>query len=1128
MDAIELARKAAVALHAEAVAQGHDPRDPLAFVTAVASLRGYSVEDAAPGAASLKGGRATITAAEQLILHERAGTRFEQAFLVGHEIGHLELGDVDDEPTVVEVDPTRLSEAAPMGFDRIVDYGRRQRREVQMDLFSRELILPRSVARRHHLQDGLSATEISDRYQLTFEVVAQQLFDALLIPEIQDESQAAGPAPALNASQLAAKQHRGKPYLIEAGPGTGKTQTLTARIEQLIADGADPHRILVLTFSNKAAGEMVERLARINPEAAAAMWMGTFHAFGLDLIRVYHAELGLPGDPRMLDRVEAAELLEREFPRLALSHYRNLYDPTQIIADMLAAISGAKDEVAGPQRYRDRAATMLAAAGHDSERIEAAQRADEVGRVYEAYESVKTSAKCVDFGDLVKLPVEFLERNPEILGTVRARYDHVLVDEFQDVNRASVRLLEALVSGGAELWAVGDVKQSIYRFRGASSFNVARFGNADFAGGERGRLDTNYRSTKEIVDAFTSFATDMAVVAGDASLIANRGASGSPVEVRQFQTGALQSPAIADGVLAMRESGYAWRDQVVLCTGNDRLGEIARDLERMGIPVLFLGSVFERPEIKDLLSLISILADRRGMGVVRAAVIVGFTMTMDDVAAALAALATLDAEQPTALLSIDGLSASGADAIARLAAALAGFDQKSPPWKVLATLLLDRTRMAAAIASSGSVSDRAKGIAIWQFMNFAAVQPPGDGLPIRRLLDRIRRLVRLSEDRDLRQMPTAAQGLDAVRLITVHGAKGLEFKVVHLPGMNNDTMPRAAQTPKCPPPNGLIEGAAADGVTAFKEGHAQEQECLFYVAMSRARDRLIMYAATSKSNGHRRPISKFVDRIGRGVATSTTAPISALPVADDKQPIELEIDGEMTFAATQISLFESCPRRFFYTHVLRTGGRRVTTPFMQMHEAVQSVTKRLVDLGAAAADADLGAMIAEACVAAGLQDDPQFGDYASIATGLVGYFVTSRTGTVPIEPVDMSLVIDGRRLTFRPDDAVIDAGGVRRLRRVRTGHERSNDLKDLGALALGLAASTGPAGSVVEMVYLSDGSIKPLPVTRGVGGREKVERVLADIAAGRFEAKPSTRTCPGCPAFYICGPAPMGILRKKF
>jgi CRISPR/Cas system-associated exonuclease Cas4 (RecB family) len=409
------------------------------------------------------------------------------------------------------------------------------------------------------------------------------------------------------------------------------------------------------------------------------------------------------------------------------------------------------------------------------------------------------------------------------------------------------------------------------------------------------------------------------------------------------------------------------------------------------------------------------------------------------------------------------------------------------------------------------VSDRAKGIAIWQFMNFAAVQPPGDGLPIRRLLDRIRRLVRLSEDRDLRQMPTAAQGLDAVRLITVHGAKGLEFKVVHLPGMNNDTMPRAAQTPKCPPPNGLIEGAAADGVTAFKEGHAQEQECLFYVAMSRARDRLIMYAATSKSNGHRRPISKFVDRIGRGVATSTTAPISALPVADDKQPIELEIDGEMTFAATQISLFESCPRRFFYTHVLRTGGRRVTTPFMQMHEAVQSVTKRLVDLGAAAADADLGAMIAEACVAAGLQDDPQFGDYASIATGLVGYFV-----------------IDGRRLTFRPDDAVIDAGGVRRLRRVRTGHERSNDLKDLGALALGLAASTGPAGSVVEMVYLSDGSIKPLPVTRGVGGREKVERVLADIAAGRFEAKPSTRTCPGCPAFYICGPAPMGILRKKF
>jgi superfamily I DNA/RNA helicase len=1128
MDAVELARRAAAALHAEAVATGHNPKDPLKFVTAVAGIRGYFVEDATPGAASLKGGLATINAADRLIVHQRAGSKFDQAFLVGHEIGHLELGDLDEDTTVVEVDHARPSEASPMGFDRVVDYGRRQRREIQMDLFARELILPRSVASRHHLEEGLTATQVSEMYGIEFDVVAQQLLDALLIPAVPEDTKQTGTPPTLNGSQFAAKQHRGSPFLLEAGPGTGKTQTLTARIEHLLADGVDPRRILVLTFSNKAAGEMVERLARTNPDAAAAMWMGTFHAFGLDLIRIYHAELNLRGDPRMMDRVEAAELLEREFPRLGLRHYRNLYDPTQIITDMLAAISRAKDEVAGPERYAKCAHDMLKAAGGDAARIEAAERAAEVAKVYDAYECVKRNARCIDFGDLVKLPVDLLEGFPEILSTVRSRYDHVLVDEFQDVNRASVRLLECLVSGGAELWAVGDVKQSIYRFRGASSFNVARFGKADFPGGQRGRLKRNYRSTCEIVGAFSNFAKDMAVVDGDASLVADRGTGGSPVELRQFETGALQSAAIADSILTKREAGYAWRDQAVLCTGNDRLGEIAGDLERMDIPVLFLGSVFERPEIKDLLSLISILADRRGMGLVRVATMPDFTMTMPDVVAALAALVEIDGDQPEALTAITGLSTEGIEAVGRLCAALAGFDETSRPWTVLATLLLDRTRTAAGIATSPAVADRAKGIAIWQLMNFIAVQPAGHGLPIKRLLDRIRRLVRLSEDRDLRQMPAAAQGLDAVRLMTVHGAKGLEFDVVHLPGLNAGTIPRSTQTPKCPPPDGLVAGTTTDGITAFKEGHEQEQECLFYVAMSRARDRLVMYAANYRSDGARRSVSKFMPRLGAGVVSSNVTPVCVLPDDADKRPVAIEAEDGLSFAVTQMSLFESCPRRFFYTHVLRTGGRRVTTPFMRMHEAVQSVTRQLVELGVAAAGADIATLAAEACVAAGLEDDAQFSEYASIATGLLSYFVSSRVDVRPVAPPDMSLVIDGHRLTFRPDDALIDASGVHHLRRIRTGHERSTDMKDLGAMALGLAASTGPSGAVVEVIYLSDGCVKALPLARGDGGRGKVEKVLADIAAGRFEANPSPRTCPGCPAFYVCGPVPKGELRKKF
>ena len=314
----------------------------------------------------------------------------------------------------------------------MVDYGRRQRREVQIDLFAREFLLPRPVVRKLHIEEGLTASAIAQRLGAPFEVVAQQLLDALLLPPIAPKAENKGRAP-LNPLQAEAAKHRGKAYLLEAGPGTGKTQTLTARVAVLIDDKVDPRRILLLTFSNKAAGEMAERIAQKNKQAAAAMWIGTFHAFGLDLIRRFHTELGLPKDPRMMDRTEAAELLEHEFPRLGLIHYRNIYDPTQIILDMLAAISRAKDEVVDDKQYAELAETMLRNAITADDQ-EAAKRAGEVARVYTTYETLKRQAHCVDFGDLVSMPVCLMEGDAAIRNHLKNQYDHVLVDEYQDVN----------------------------------------------------------------------------------------------------------------------------------------------------------------------------------------------------------------------------------------------------------------------------------------------------------------------------------------------------------------------------------------------------------------------------------------------------------------------------------------------------------------------------------------------------------------------------------------------------------------------------------------------------------------------------------------------------------------------
>jgi superfamily I DNA/RNA helicase/Zn-dependent peptidase ImmA (M78 family) len=1133
MDAAEIARQFAAKLHGDAVAKGLDPWKPYAFVVAEANRRDIDVEAAEPGATILGNSRATFIQADQLIIHENIGSLFDQAFLVAHEIGHSELGDDAEAGPPTQIDPARSAEPSPVGVDRVVDYGRRQRREVQMDLFAREFLLPREFVRKLHLVDNLSATEIAERLGAPFEVVAQQLFDALLLPPVAMKVKEEAVERPPNELQIAAAAHRGVAFLLEAGPGTGKTQTLTSRVEGLLADGVDPRRILLLTFSNKAAGEMSERIARKNKEAAAAMWIGTFHAFGLDIIRRFHVELGLPKDPRMLDRTEAVEILENEFPRLGLVHYRNLYDPTQIIADILGAISRAKDEVVDEKKYAELADAMVRKAKTADERV-LGERALEVAKVYEAYEKLKRQADSVDFGDLVSMPVRLLESNSAIRTLLQKQYDHVLVDEYQDVNRSSVRLLTALRGSGENLWAVGDVKQSIYRFRGASSFNMGRFGKEDFVGGKRGRLKKNYRSVSEVVDTFSGFAATMKVGDAESALESYRGSCGQKPELLSVDQAEQQTVVLADMIEAMRRAGHHYKDQVVLCTGNEKLSELGQNLERLGIPVLFLGSLFERSEVKDLFALLTILTDRRATGLVRVACWPEFQMAIADVAKVIDHFRNNEVAPGRwlpAVRTVAELSDQARTSLAKLAAALDGFDETALPWYVLAKVLLDRTRIAGRIASSDSIKDRTRGIAIWQLMNFLRVQPPTQGLPIVRLMDRVRRLLRLGDDRDLRQLPAAAQGIDAVRLMTIHGAKGLEFPVVHLPGLNTGTIPRTAPSPSCPPPDGMVEGGEGRALDLFHAGQAEEQECLFYVAMSRAKDRLFAYAPTKKANGSNWSISPFLTRLGANLTHRKITPTRELSGAPEDANIELAVDGGLSFRGEQITLYENCPRRFFYTHILQIGGRRTATAFMQMHEAVRTVFKAVIDGTAPIGNAEeLNRRVAEAFAVHGLADHGYVNDYKAFALPMLRYFGSIREGHTPEPPTALSLTFNNERIIVRPDDVLIKPDGKRTFRRVKTGHQHSSDSEDVEAAALIIAAKQAFPDATIELVYLSDQKAEQLSMssTKLENRREKLDNFLKLIRLGQFPANPSSRTCPSCPAFFVCGPTPQGVLQKKF
>jgi len=1131
---IEVSRQTAGRLHQEALQRGCDPTEPYLFACKEAERRELAIERVPVDDVRLHGGRALYDPDALLILHENDGDDFTQAFLVAHELGHIISGGQGESLWVEEVDPLRSGESSSVGVDRVVDYSHRERREIQMDLFAREFLLPRNWVRQLHLEDELSASEIAKQCKAPFPVVAQQLLDALLLPEVEIPGEIQQPTNREpNAKQRAAIQHRGVAYLLEAGPGTGKTQTLVNRVDALVQEGVDPEALLVLTFSNKAANELSERIAATNPVAATAIWAGTFHAFGLDLVRRFHDLLGLPSDPRLLDRSAAIALLEQVYPSFQLTHLKDLVMPSKPLTKILDAISRSNDEVVDADEYTRLSQIMLDAATEDDS-ITRAEKCVEVAQVYRRYEELKLEGGFIDFGDLVSMPVRLCESHEKVAAHLSAMYEHILVDEFQDVNRASVRLLKTLAGNGENLWAVGDAKQSIYRFRGASSFNMSRFLAEDFPGSETGHLDVNYRSVPEITGAFSRFASTMrAAATSHIDVSPERDSSDHPPEHHIVESTEQEVEALADAIDEMCQAGYELREQAILCTGQDRLSRMGKALERMGIPVLHLGNLFERDEIRDLLCLCSLIVDSRAMGLLRAGSMAGCETSLADISTILDHLRESGLEPLEWADSLDevaALSDMGKESLARIGKLIEGFQRSAEPWKVLTTVLLDRSRIAAEIHEEGTVKSKANGIAIWQFLNFIHTQPRGRGLPITRLLDRIRQMVLHSDERGLRNLPVSAEGINAVRLMTMHASKGLEFPVVHLPGLTGSSIPRSANASMAKgvaPPDGMIDGASGSGHDAVRDGLEEEQECLFFVALSRAKDRLFLYRQTKTANGRSNPASKFIASLGNTIQSQQVVPNHVYVAEPGDGPVPVSLNEPFTFTDRQLALYERCPRRFLYTHVLKAGGRRTESSFTKLHLAVQEVVNDLLSrLDDLPDGSELDALLQSALESHGFGEDDD--EYEQVAQELIAYFVASKTGLSASAPDEATLPFPGGNISVTPDQLLRTEAGHTLLRRVKTGHKLSTEDNSLEVAVLEIAAQSYSTSTTAQVVYLSDQKVTDVELTdrKRTNRTKKLASVGNAIRSGEYPVSPSV-TCPQCPAYFVCGPLPIGEIRKK-
>ena len=1117
MEGFDTIRVLARRKHEEVCAQAGGKKsaaDLLDGATAITGITRQPVPDDDP---VLYEAEAILNLSVPAIFFKNGVSAEQAAFYQAHEFGHYFLDSATGACSASDINVTMPEERIPLGIQRVEGYGPRERRECQANVFAREFLLPCNKARRLFLEERLSAAEIAKRLGVPIGLVHQQLSQALLVPEFEASSGPPHNAPALDTSQRTAAEAESGPHLIEAGPGTGKTRTLIARIDWLLNRGVDPSSILVLTFSNKAAEELRERVAVSAPNAAPTIWAGTFHAFGLEVLRKFGHFQGLGPHVRLVDPGDALFLLEERLPSLPLKHYLNWSAPIFELRNVLTAISRAKDELICPDKYREFGEKMLAAAEGDADVLERAEKVIEVANVFATYEDILQEEGVVDFADLIVKPVKLLQEHPEVGEALREQYKWILVDEYQDVNRVSGVLLKLLAGDGKTLWVVGDARQSIYRFRGASPLNIRSF-EEDFPGASRFSLDVNYRSQEPLVRVFEAFATKMRVNVGNlaAKWRAKRGDQGGKIIMEVATDLEAEAVGLAEEIKQLQSQGIAYRDQAVLCRSHNNLARFASRLEAQGIPVLYFGDFFERPEVRDMLALISLTCEPKRGGLLRVASFPEYNVSLEDVRAVLVFATSKNIYPLQAMARLDeitGLTEIGRQKLALLKSHLAFVQPGTPAAVLLSEYLFTQSGYLDTVLVDDSVAGECKRLAIFQLLQFTIeYKPSGSNNPRQQILQWIRRLEILGDERQLRQMPSSADGIDAVRLLTVHASKGLEFSAVYIPALGTAMFPASRKYNPCPPPDGMLSEDP-------KDSHDEEEECLFFVGMSRARDVLCLSRA-ERYSATRRAVSPLLVSLKAHLPSSPDGPSGwrapGLLKNEEDVLAYLAANHDM-HNSEDLDQYIKCPRAYLYQRILDLSGAREDSAHVQFHRAVYSVLRwmRDIEAGTEVSHKEAKVKLDVAWEEIGPSDHPYATVYREVADAIIKRAIACRVDAVGLLDTDWEVKRPVGRIRVRPDHVERGTDGLI-VRRLRTGRPPKNIDGDIYALYHMVVQELG--GGSVDALFLTTGERRPVPMTKGMIDNRlaKYDRAISGISEGRFPPKPNDRICPGCPQYFIC------------
>jgi DNA helicase-2/ATP-dependent DNA helicase PcrA len=776
---------------------------------------------------------------------------------------------------------------------------------------------------------------------------------------------------ALNPEQRRAVEHGEGPLLVVAGPGSGKTRVITERIVYLLerVPGLEPPNILAVTFTEKAAGEMKGRVARALGEPPSLPHISTFHSFCYEVLRKRHF------DRRLLDKVDVWIFLRRRMEQLGLEFYRKLVEPGAFLHDLNDFFSRCQDELIDPEDFEAHVAGVakeferVAGRLDPEERCEAEEnlrKLHELARVFRSSRRLIEEAGCSSLGSLISETVRLFDREPEVLSAYRARFRYVLVDEFQDSNFAQVELLRRLAGPPHNITAVGDDDQAIYRFRGAAHGAFEMFAKA-FGKPETVFLNRNYRSTKKILSVADA-AIALNTGRGKKPKLLTEKAEGERVFLLSSDDYRSEAAWVAEEIERLKRHGTVFGDIAVLYRAHSYRDPLVEEFRRRGVPFAIRGlSVLSTVILRDLVAYLRLVhSPHESISLTRVLLVPRWRFP-EELSLEVRRRAAKD-------------RCSLADAIQTMRRSLFQNEIERTGWPELEKLLSE-LRAAAARLPMTKLFDRLADRLGLAFL-------PGD--PDEAYVAAFRRFLEeweeKSETRRLDEFmeyfayfqdaggkveaPEPAERLNAVQMMSVHAAKGLEFPVVFLISVAPRRFPTSERKPVIEFPDALRRAPAPP-----ENIHLQEERRLFFVALTRAMERLYV---SGVAKGGRKP-SVFVEdlltdtvlmgrdlesisvpavepeaaaeravaapaRVRRGAqrglfSEGSEAPASIYPdlARWAAAPPPNPPDGKLSLSATAIETYRDCPLKFKLGHFLRipTGPQAALTFGNVMHQAVR-------------------------------------------------------------------------------------------------------------------------------------------------------------------------------------------------